>query len=136
MLDVSTSIREPYVLDIKTKQAEVEFMNGESYKFRLVVDVTENKEGHSYRLIIDEKEQLDWLKKRCGYRGFKLQQVLILGRRQIEITQRNGNAFYLNAVHFEGILSVEDKDKFTIGYRSGIGHGKGFGMGMLSLIRY
>lgn len=85
-----------------------------------------------------EEEQIEWLRRKGEQGGFELLGVRILG--QVKEHGRRkphanpGSPLTLAAVVFEGHLRVTDTDRFYQHSLSrGVGPGKAYGMGLLSL---
>lgn len=86
-------------------------------------------------------EQLDWLRRKADLHGFNVAQQeggesmcarvseeqMVIGR------QHAGNLIQVFAVLFDGVLVVHDRERFVGAVRSGIGHGKAVGLGLLSI---
>lgn len=106
---------------------------GMEYRFRLVANPTVTRDGKRLGLLREE-EQLAWLSRQGGRHGFSVVDVirLVSGR----LGTRNGRdrpGLTLQSVGFEGLLTIEDPGKVAGALTGGIGHGKAFGLGMLSL---
>ena len=88
-----------------------------------------------------EPQQIEWLSRRAGGSGFRL---VPLGPGSDAPAVRVGASERLRGrtasrlvtvagVLFEGLLEVTDPDKLRLAIREGIGPGKAFGCGLLSL---
>jgi CRISPR system Cascade subunit CasE len=83
-----------------------------------------------------EEQLIDWLQRKGNEGGFELQDVITgPNRDHIISTRRGGNPMTFTTVDFEGILTVTNPSTFTHTLRHGIGRGKGFGFGLLSVKR-
>ena len=92
--------------------------------------------------IYDREAQVEWL-LRNGERGFAVDpdslQISVgcfKQGRKIEFADTDTKEHNLKfaAVQFDGILSVTDRTKFEAALKKGIGSGKGFGFGLLSVL--
>jgi CRISPR system Cascade subunit CasE len=134
------------------------FHQGQVLRFRLRANPTVKKKamglspdgkGQGRRVAISsEVGHLDWLRRKGQAGGFRpLDGVWVadLGR-AIGSAQRTVHAslsadeprttrIELSVVQFDGLLEIIDSDQFAQAVSSGIGSGKGFGCGLLSLAR-
>jgi len=106
------------------------------------VDKKNQKDGprwHGKRVELRlEEDQIAWLRRKGAQGGFDLLSVLVLsqvkeqGRRQRP--SGPGSPLTLAAVVFEGHLTITDADEFYHhSLARGIGPGKAYGLGLLSL---
>ena len=136
--------------------------NGQKYRFRLcanpVHNTRKNKENTSserQRLAhVTHEQQCDWLLKRAESLGFLLEQG-------DEYTASDGSVFHthpsfevvsdtwkifkkgnnqtakvtLRQTTFDGVLTVSNVDLFKEKLTQGIGHGKAYGCGLMTIIR-
>lgn len=106
---------------------------GAAYRFRLVANPTVTRDGQRFGLLRDE-EQIAWLSRKAARHGFVVVEVMRLASTKLGAGSRSGRPrLTLQSVRFEGHLSVEDPGKVSAALTEGIGHGKAFGLGMLSL---
>lgn len=75
-------------------------------------------------------EQLAWLARKGTQHGFRVVQAAISGQERID-DPRQG--LKLLSVQFDGLLQVTDPQALTAAVATGIGSGKAFGFGLLSL---
>jgi len=85
-----------------------------------------------------EEEQIDWLRRKGEQGGFDLLGVRVLGQVKGQGRRQrpgsSGSPLTLAAVVFEGHLRITDADKFYAhSLTRGIGPGKAYGLGLLSL---
>lgn len=114
------------------------------WRFRLTANPTKScKESSQNRGIvrahITTHYQEQWLAERCESCGFSLQP------QEFSVVESRWLKFYkganrkkpvsLLAVTYEGILTVTDKERFQATLQKGIGRGKAYGMGMLTVAR-
>lgn len=87
-------------------------------------------------------QQTNWLLQRAERNGFivprtvahKEPDVAVRGRKTWRF-KRNGNTVTLATAMFEGCLEVTDPAALRAALVSGIGSGKGYGCGLLTLAR-
>lgn len=115
------------------KQFEVQAPPGTAYHFRLRANPSICAEGQR-RGITDPDQQLAWLARQGSRHGFKIKSVVVQRQQPIK-ARKDGKLLTLCSALFDGVLEVTAEEAFGGGARNGIGHGKGLGMGMLSLAR-
>lgn len=96
------------------------------------------EEGNSRRIMLRTPEERQaWLEKKATENGFRLEWFREEGHNLItgKHSEENGGAMFIGTVRYRGVLSVEDKEKFTKAFKRGIGPGKAYGLGMLMLSR-
>ena len=79
---------------------------------------------------------MQWLTRKAAGSGFRLHRVCIQPEGVIHGLRRHGrecNRLRLYSTFYKGILEVEDPVLFAGVIRSGIGSGKAFGFGLLSV---
>lgn len=106
---------------------------GEVLRFRLRANPTMRHNGKRLGLY-DETAQLAWLDRKGGENGFRVLTVEANPDRHVESRTSSGSATFAS-VTFDGKLIVTDPTALTSGMESGIGSGKGFGFGLLSIAR-
>ncbi len=87
--------------------------------------------------LFREEDQLAWLQRKGEHGGFLPQQFNVLAQEKQEsaqATRHPGKATHF-AVEYDGLLQVTDPALFRQTLEAGIGAGKGFGFGLLSLAR-
>ncbi|MHB1457236.1 MAG: type I-E CRISPR-associated protein Cas6/Cse3/CasE [Armatimonadota bacterium] len=114
------------------KEFTPELVNGDLLHFRLRANPTVTR-GAKRHGLCKEEEQHEWIQKKAHNNGFCILDMQI----EKEGTQKsliaNGNNVSLLSVMFEGTLRVTDADEFAKALEQGIGPGKGFGFGLLSI---
>ena len=118
------------------KKVDFRFQAGQMFSFRLLANPTKRErtkevQGKGKRKgLYKEEEQLKWIQDKGRNHGFMIDHVLL--SRQKFTEDRKKNLKFFN-VQFDGILQVTDPDKFLAGIHNGIGSGKAFGFGLLSV---
>ena len=103
------------------------------YRFRLFANPTVTRDGKRYGLV-SEDDQLAWLARQGERLGFGVEAALVTASDLL--TSRKGSMrISLQRACFEGILHIADCDRVASAVAAGIGPGKAFGCGLLSLAR-
>ncbi len=115
---------------------------GRQFRFRLRANpcVTRNKKRLG---LLRLPEQEGWLVRQGARHGFSFpmvpsgegarpdvrisQEEMLTGR------QQGGNQIRIFSVLYDGVLTVDDPVRLIAAVESGIGHGKGLGLGLLSI---
>lgn len=119
--------------------------NGQQWAFRLTANPTHSgrksadaKDTQRFGLLRAE-EQTQWLAKQAARCGFTIAEqpdgepnVFLRQRRNLTFKRGMGTVT-LVTVAFEGLLSVTDRDAFREALTLGIGHGKAYGCGLLTI---
>jgi CRISPR system Cascade subunit CasE len=122
------------------KSFDLALAPGQVLAFRLRANPTARRrlpDGSRKRIgLYDEEEQRDWMARKARHGGFQLLSLYV--RDEVDVTgqlRRDGETHPLKlfAVRFEGLLQVVDPRAVRDVVRAGIGSGKGFGFGLLSL---
>ena len=89
-----------------------------------------------------DEDRIAWLKRKGGDAGFRLANVQVkeienavaVGQGKINFSKsRDSPQLTFGAVIFDGVLEVTDADKFRESLIAGIGTGKAYGFGLLSV---
>jgi CRISPR system Cascade subunit CasE len=119
------------------KEFAPQFNPGQVLAFRLRANPTIKRKGKRLGLYRDE-EQISWLTRKAEQSGFRLLSVrtanaTILGG--VAHRDSTDDNLRLLSVQFDGLLEVQNAELLRLAARDGIGSGKGFGLGLLSLAR-
>lgn len=79
------------------------------------------------------EEQIDWLARKGAQCGFALLQATIAASGAAELVKSSSTGRTFQGVLFEGRLVVQDPQRFQEVLTTGIGPGKAFGFGLLSV---
>lgn len=101
------------------------------YRFRLLANPTVTREGKRYGLAAEDA-QLAWLARQGLRCGFEVQ-AAVVSASDVLTSNKGGRSISLQRACFEGVLQVTDVDKVAGVLQEGIGPGKAFGCGLLSL---
>ena len=112
------------------------FHTDQTCRFRLRANPTVKRQGKRFG-IVKEADQLVWLQRKGTAGGFEPFSVIASTERNMtdKMTDRVGMPHHLTlyAVRFEGLLTVKDPVLLGQTLAQGVGSGKGFGFGLLSL---
>lgn len=106
---------------------------GARLRFRLVANPTVTRQGKRQGLV-GEDAQLAWLERQGQRLGFQLTTALVTGSDMLR-GRKAGAQVSVRRVQYDGVLEVLDADALGAALATGIGHGKAFGCGLLSLAR-
>lgn len=105
-------------------------------------DGTDNPGGGKRVQLFREDEQLAWLSRKGDAAGFKIEDAVVRpdrlgGRQQVgwRGPRERGRDIVLEAVVFDGELTIVDAELFRQALVKGIGSGKAYGFGLLSVAR-
>lgn len=115
----------------KVLQLEKKLDVNNRYRFRLFANPTVTRNGKRFGLV-SEEAQVSWLLRQSERAGFMLEAALVTGSELIR-SQKGDTRISLLKVCFEGLLRVRDPALLTQAVHAGIGPGKAFGCGLLSL---
>ena len=134
-------------IDLKNRLNLDSLKSGQRFRFRLRANPCVTRHGKRLGLLkIEEQEQ--WLARKGERHGFVLPNqtgfdlsesqpkridVRISQEQMLRGKQHTGNGVRVFSVLYDGMLTVIDAEKFRIALQSGIGHGKVFGLGLLSV---
>jgi CRISPR system Cascade subunit CasE len=126
----------------ETKTFDLNLAPGQVLAFRLRANPTVKRkcdDGRRRRIgLYREEEQQEWLERKAEQGGFRLLSVRAQNAPDVDGWAHHDDAKHrlkLFAIQFEGLLQVADPDRLRETVRQGIGSGKGFGFGLLSLAR-
>jgi CRISPR system Cascade subunit CasE len=117
----------------KTVALDQLLLAGCRYRFRLVANPTVTRQGKRCGLV-GEDDQLAWLNRQGERAGFKVIASLVSGSDSLQ-GRKGSMRVSLRRVCFEGVLQAEDTASLAKGLADGIGPGKAFGCGLLSVAR-
>ena len=113
---------------------------GQRLAFRLRANPTVKREGKRLGLVREE-EQMAWLARKAEQGGFRLLSTRAAAQGDaegwIKVDPAGGaperRRYQMLTVQFDGVLEVSDPRRLQEAVANGIGSGKGFGFGLLSL---
>ena len=120
------------------KQTDLQLAAGQVLAFRLLANPTK-RPGKSFgpdkgkRVgLYTAEEQMAWLQRKADQSGFTV--LTAVPAAAAKIADRTKGVELLS-VRFDGLLQVQQPDTVLEAVRNGIGSGKAFGFGMLSVAR-
>lgn len=105
--------------------------DGRRYRFRLFANPTVTPEGRRLGLR-SEESQLAWLERQGTSHGFNVEYAVITASELLR-SRAGGREISLQKACFEGVLQASNAVALCASLKDGIGPGKAFGFGMLSL---
>jgi CRISPR system Cascade subunit CasE len=126
------------------KSFDLKLVAGQTLTFRLRANPTKrlgrgNAKQPNKRIgLHDEHEQIEWLQRKAEAGGFRIVRAMLSRDDYIEnekAIHRDDQSHDLKmlSVQFDGVLQIVNADQFVNTIAHGIGSGKGFGFGLLSL---
>ena len=126
----------------EVKPFEPHFSKGQWLRFRLAANPTRRLSKHSpdakeesigKRVPVPTDQLIDWLARRAESAGFFIKRDATTLQSGYVYMNKNGKGQRLRSVLFDGRLRVTDPDTFRQTLIRGIGSGKAFGFGLLSV---
>lgn len=117
---------------------------GSCWQFRLTANPTESRKDPAdpmgrgvLKPCYLEVEQERWLQEQAEKHGFSIpEEAFRVTRKQTYHFLKNGKRpITLLAVTYEGILQVTDPEKFREMLCQGVGRGKAYGLGLMTILR-
>lgn len=129
-----------------TRAVNLQLQPGQVLAFRLRANPTKRLSAGTGNKgkrvgIYKEEDQAAWLQRKGSQHGFRLLQIqvsrneLVKQGEAIPAAQGRAHDLKLFSVQFDGILQVVDAECFVQAIGAGIGSGKAFGCGLLSVAR-
>ena len=114
---------------------------GSRWRFRLTANPTRSvgsgRQGvrGTVHAHITAEHQRQWLAERAEKHGFRLEGFDVVQSRWLRFYKKNGRPVTLLSVTYEGLLEVTDPALFRAAMTNGIGRGKAYGLGLLTVVR-
>lgn len=115
--------------EAKTVDTQAFIETDRRYRFRLFANPTVTQQGKRYGLRTED-EQNAWLERKGVNCGFEVETVLVTSS---DVVHARGDDICLQQACFEGVLHAIDAKALQNAVEQGIGPGKAFGLGLLSL---
>lgn len=121
---------------------------GQRFRFRLRANPCVTRQGKRWGLKQTDQQEA-WLERQAKQNGFALPMlpsfdlsVSTQARVDVRISQEQllrgrqhaGNEITVHSVLYDGLLTIVDSNKFIMALRSGFGHAKVMGLGLLSIV--
>jgi CRISPR system Cascade subunit CasE len=129
-----------YLVGAKSKSVvldEEHLAVGRVFQFRLRANPSK-RDNESRKLIglYHQRDQLDWLDRQGRNHGFELRGVDVIPTPNVFGVKEKGKApVRMTTVLFQGLLMVTDSALLLSAVRGGIGRGRSYGCGLLSVAR-
>lgn len=110
---------------------------GRIFQFRLKANPSK-RDRQTRKLIgmFHQTDQLTWLERQASQHGFKLLGVDVIPSPNVFGMKAKGEApIRILTVLYQGILQITDPTLFTTAMQQGIGRGRSYGCGLLSISR-
>ncbi|NEX23037.1 type I-E CRISPR-associated protein Cas6/Cse3/CasE [Thiorhodococcus mannitoliphagus] len=105
------------------------------YRFRLQANPTVTRNGKRYGLV-KEDAQLDWLDRQALKQGFTVLGAIRADCERLQARQPSTRRrITLQSALYEGHLEATDPGRLRQAIMTGLGHGKAWGLGLLSVAR-
>jgi CRISPR system Cascade subunit CasE len=119
--------------DPRTSQLE----SGRIMQFRLKANPSK-RDQQSRKLIgmLHQADQLAWLERQAAQHGFAVKGVDVIPTPSIYGIKAKGSPpIRILTVLYQGVLEITDSAQFTAAIQQGIGRGRSYGCGLLSIAR-
>jgi len=132
------SDRVPTPLDIKEFNPNQKMLEKRGrFQFRLRANPSKrNKETGKIVGFFKQKDQLEWLQKQGDRCGFIPHNVLLIPAPNVFGKKKGTKPIQIKTVLYQGILEVTDSALFLSALQQGIGKGRSYGCGLLSIAKY
>jgi CRISPR system Cascade subunit CasE len=132
----------------QVKPFDPSFASGQVWRFRLLANPTKRlreasrgpdgepirSEWVAKRVPVPTGMLEDWLLRRAGDAGFKVRHLSNIVTGYVSVAkERNGPGNRLRSAQYDGILEVTDPSRLYDTVVRGLGPGKGFGFGLMSV---
>lgn len=116
---------------VESKHVDVDriLTSGGKYRFRLFANPTVTQAGKRVGLASEEL-QCQWLKRQAARAGFDVETALVMATEMLDVKQGD---IRLRQAWFEGVLTATEPALLKNAIEQGIGPGKAFGLGLLSI---
>lgn len=128
-------------LDLAERLKLSTLVEGQRFIFRLRANPVVTRNGKRLGLLKRE-DQEKWLLRKAELHGFSISggpeadggnSIRISQEQMLTGRKHDGTAIRIYSVLFDGVLQVTQVESFRSALRSGIGHGKALGLGLLSV---
>jgi len=117
----------------QSKTFDPTFYEGQQLIFRLMANPTVKRDGKRWGLVREE-EQRQWIERKASQGGFSIMSLRVVQQNVVEGEKKaDKRGLTFTSITYEGTLSIVDPEKFRDTLENGVGSGKGFGFGLLSV---
>lgn len=130
-------VDEKYFISFESRENRllVNLAKGDLLRFRVRANPTVTREGKRHGLVRHD-EQVNWIERQLLTNGSALKEVKVLDSgREVFRRRREGAPITLVGTTYEGALQVDDPELLRTAVSRGIGHGRSFGFGLITLGR-
>jgi CRISPR system Cascade subunit CasE len=115
-----------------------QFSIGNLYQFRLKANPSKrDKETRKTIGMFRREDQIAWLERKSAQHGFQTTGIDVIPVPKTYGTKAKGTKpIQIHSVIFQGILQVTDSSSFVQCLREGIGRGRSYGCGLLSIAKF
>jgi len=106
---------------------------GAKFRFRVKVNPTFTQNGKKVAHVTDV-QALKWLSKKAASCGFSIEDADVKDHGFLRFKKNSGRVT-LKWVTAEGVLSITNAEAFVSSVKNGIGRGKAYGLGMLTVAK-
>ena len=122
----------------EVKPFDPRFAKGRHFRFRLMAYPTKRDIKSGKRVSVRTDQLRQWFESKADIGGFRVERLTDLQAGYVNFRKRDNagkrdDAGKLRSARFEGVLEVTDPDDFRRTLAKGIGPGKAFGFGLLSV---
>lgn len=109
--------------------------NGTTWNFRIVANPSKRESGGGkIRAHVSPNYAEEWFLKKAEENGFDVKDLFVGEPDGHYFKKRDGNSVHIVKTVFTGTLTVTDSEKIRNALVNGIGRGKAYGAGMLTLV--
>ena len=135
-------------IDLKDRLKLDSLKAGQRFRFRLRANPCVTRDGKRLGLLRTD-EQEEWLERKGRQHGFSLPKLVsfdfseaqqeridvrISQEQMLRGRQHTDNGIRIYSALYDGILVVTDPGNFRVALRTGVGHGKTMGLGLMSVV--
>ena len=135
-------------IDLKDRLKLDSLKAGQRFRFRLRANPCVTRDGKRLGLLRTD-EQEAWLERKGRQHGFSLPKLVsfdfseaqqeridvrISQEQMLRGRQHTDNSIRIYSALYDGILVVTDPGNFRVALRTGVGHGKTMGLGLMSVV--
>ncbi len=135
-------------IDLKDRLKLDSLKAGQRFRFRLRANPCVSRDGKRLGLLRTD-EQEAWLERKGRQHGFSLPKLVsfdfseaqqeridvrISQEQMLRGRQHTDNGIRIYSALYDGILVVTDPGNFRVALRTGVGHGKTMGLGLMSVV--
>jgi CRISPR system Cascade subunit CasE len=129
-----------YLTDYHSKPFKLQasqFQPNQIFQFRLKANPSKrNKETGKIMGLFFQPDQINWLERQAKHHGFDLQGVNVIPTPNVfGKKSKEGSPIKIFTVLYQGILQVKDSSLFFETIQQGVGRGRSYGCGLLSIAR-